>query len=107
MASQTTSLMIVCPAFYPGAQRASNAEKVSIWWRHHEINKEEKWIKKNKEEGMDWSGELITRSRERYLLVWSLFTKLRSNARNEHQNNTSESSYTIRRDNYVHNIMNP
>ena len=53
MASQITSLMIVYSTVYSGAdqrkkapchwslwgefaaQRASNAEKVSIWWRHH------------------------------------------------------------------------
>ena len=36
MASQVTSLTIVSPATgeFP-AQMASNAENVSIWWRHH------------------------------------------------------------------------
>ena len=52
MASQITSLTIVYPTVYPGAdqrkhqtsaslafpstQRANNAENVSIWWRHHD-----------------------------------------------------------------------
>ena len=54
MASQTASISIVCPTVAPGAdqrkhqsaassmtgefpaQRGSNAENVSIWWRHHE-----------------------------------------------------------------------
>ena len=53
MASQITSLTIVYPTVYSGAdqrkagnspmtsefpaQKASNAENVSIWWRHHDI----------------------------------------------------------------------
>ena len=41
IASQITSLMIVYSSVYSGsdefpAQRASNAENVSIWWRHHD-----------------------------------------------------------------------
>ena len=38
MASQITSISIVYSIVYSGAdpaQRASNAEKVSIWWSHH------------------------------------------------------------------------
>ena len=43
MASQITSLTTVYSTIYSGAvigkfpaQRASNVENVSIWWRHHD-----------------------------------------------------------------------
>ena len=38
VASQNTGVSIVCATVCSGeftAQRASNAENVSIWWRHH------------------------------------------------------------------------
>ena len=35
VASQITSLTIVYSTVYSDAQMASNAENVSIWWRHH------------------------------------------------------------------------
>ena len=38
MASQITSLTIVYSTVYSGAKRVSNAENVSIWWRHHEYH---------------------------------------------------------------------
>ena len=41
IASQITSLTIVYSTVYSGgefpAQMSSNAENVSIWWRHHAI----------------------------------------------------------------------
>ena len=53
MVSQITSLTIVYPKVHSGAdqsaaslagelpaQMASNAENVSIWWRHHDLRKD-------------------------------------------------------------------
>ena len=55
MASQVTSLTIFYSTVYSGtdernitgefpAQRASNAENVSIWWRHHVTFESYKWL---------------------------------------------------------------
>ena len=64
MASQITSLTIVYLTSEFPAQLASNAENVSIWWRHHALNQE--------------SGSMNQFSFVRFVrflrLVWVLFT---------------------------------
>ena len=63
------------PVIFP-TQKASNAENVSIWWRHH-VNWLQLWyFNGNRYASCRWSGpipNLLTQIRHAYIFMWRTF----------------------------------